>query len=223
MRTLLAVKSCWRNSDRRQAVRETWLPSLTWCPYFFILGLPPHIPNARLRHRRVPATPPVLEDDCQQFAVDDSFRNIAPKIRAVAMYALAREFDTLIVCDDDVYLRPERLRLFLGLHHADVLAYLRPTYPQGSLTIYNRRALDVLATSEELHDAIPDDVAVGKALAGMAWTHVPQFDPGPVPKLILPSNDLISSHKALPVSTRQFPHSMYSVHALFKNGGQPCQ
>jgi hypothetical protein len=159
----------------------------------------------------------VLESDVIQFDMDDSFKNIAPKVRAVAAYALAQNFDTLIVADDDVYLRPERLRRLMQSQHADVLAYLRPEYPQGSLTIYNRRAMDVLATTEELHDKIPDDVAVGKALAGMAWTHTELFDPGPVPKLILPTNDLISVHKCLPVSNHWLPHSIFSIHAMWKN------
>ena len=216
MRTFLAIKSCNRHADRRTAQRSTWLPDLE-IPFHFFVGLPAHIPNSRLRHRRPqpPARP--LDADVVQLAVDDSFKNIAPKIRGIAEYALQNNFTRVVIVDDDVFLVPARLARFINANHADVLAYLRPDYPQGSCCVYNVGALEVLATSDELKDGVPDDVAVGRALAGMAWTHTELFQPGPVPRLILPSNDFITAHKCLPVATHQTQHSMYSINAMWKN------
>jgi hypothetical protein len=219
--TLLAIKSTHKYADRRAAIRSTWLPDLT-IPHKFILGLPAFIPNRRLRRRRpAPPVKPLLADELQ-FHVDDSFRSIAPKIQATAVYALANGFHRLVICDDDTFCIPARLQAFLNAHHsADVYAYLRPDYPQGSMCVYGLHAIERLAVSNELVNCIPDDVAVGRALQGMIWQHTEQFQPGPVPRLILRDNDLISTHKALPVATRQTQHSIFSVNAMWK-GSNKC-
>lgn len=201
------------------ACRATWLPDLD-LSYKFFVGAPQRIPNSRLRHVQPTPPPAPLKADTIQLDAPDVFSAIAPKIRLISQHALANNFTRLVIADTDVYLRPERLARFLTENHsADAYGFLRenPDYIQGSLAVYGLNAMERLATSEELAPGIPDDVCVGRVLKNMVWKHVPQFWPGAVPRLILPDNDLISTHKALPVSSHQFPHSIYSIHALWKN------
>jgi Galactosyltransferase len=218
IKTLVAIKSCWPFKERRDACRQTWLPDLNWADYKFFVG------------KHAPRKPPKLfmpwgdpceslygEQDVLAFPVDDGFRNIAPKIMLLMRYALQNKYSQIVVVDDDVYLRPERLKEFVEKVQMqyDYVGWERTGdqhYMQGSCYYVSCLAAAALAVSARLVDGIPDDVAVGKALEGhYCWLHPDQFWPGAVPAPILASNNLISTHKC---SSGHGPKSnlMHTIH-----------
>lgn len=206
MNTLVLIKSAWKYRDRRDAQRETWLPDLT-VPHLFIVG----------RHGQVNPKPFAPRDtlsnmygETDMLILDcaDDFRNIGPKVRAAMQEIIKRQFDMLVVVDDDTYLRPERLQEFVEENaDGDYLGFTRfefnsdrPTYQQGACFVLSREAVAILADSDELSKGFPDDPPTGRALDGkVIWRNTARFYPGPNTD-VWPTadNDLIATHKCLP-------------------------
>lgn len=95
MRLILCIVSCHALAARRQAIRETWLPLVPRemdCKFF--LGRGQHA---------------TLQPDEIVLDVDDSYRGLPAKTKAIARWALAHGYSYLCKCDDDVYVQPDRL------------------------------------------------------------------------------------------------------------------
>lgn len=192
----LAIKSCHRYAERRAAQQETWLQ--TWPhDFYYLIGKPYATPVADALH-------------CD---VSDAFADIAPKILHACRYALEQNTEHLVVCDDDTYIRPERL-LASGFEKFDYFGFLRVSlldynkgipYAQGSCYTLSARAMErIVLAADIMQPGIIDDGAVGQALIGkVPFTHAHLFNPGPEPEPVLPSNEWISMHKALPPVMRQ--------------------
>lgn len=200
MNLLTAIKSCHKYAARRQAVADTWLPELQ-TDFFFLLGLP-----------RLVVT------DSLSCNVSDAFTDIAPKIQYACRYALEQNVDFMFVCDDDTYVRPDRL-LKSGFEKHDYCGFLRTsgfdaTYTQGQFVPYaqgsaywlSARAMEIVASSKEMQPGVIDDGAVGRALINkVPFTHDHRYDPGPNVTLdCVPhsTNNLISCHKCPPETMR---------------------
>lgn len=222
MKTLVLIKSAWKYRDRRDAQRETWLPALTWADHFFVVG----------RHAQINRKPFAPKDHLSNMTdepdllildVADDFRNIGPKVRAACQWAITREFDTLVVVDDDTYLRPERLHQFVEENaDADYIGFSRfdfhtdrPTYQQGNCFVLSREAARIAATAPEMN-GFPDDPSLGKALDDkVIWRNTARFYPGPNPE-VWPEqgNNLIATHKCL-------PEMMHHIHRKYMASHDP--
>lgn len=96
---LVAVVSCHKYlPDRIPSIRETWLPELQrlGVPYRIFVG----------ENGSADST---LAADVVRLPVDDTYRGLPAKTKAIAKYALENGFDFVFKCDDDVYLEPSRL------------------------------------------------------------------------------------------------------------------
>lgn len=179
----------------------TWLPGLQWDRMFALGEQPPGIGSV------------VGEANVIRFPVSDEFKNIAPKVRAALSWGLANNYGPFFIVDDDTYVIPERLAVpsegkfdYLGWYRADGgYGYPLP-YIQGSGQWLSRKAAEIVATSPEMVDGVPDDVAVGRALHGrVLLAHDSRFHPGPVPELL---NHTITTHKCL-------PETMHTIHKQY--------
>lgn len=199
MRFFVAIKSAHKHAARRKAQMDTWLPRLRqFAEWYYLIGQP-----------TAPAIPDALMCEC-----DDAFQNIAPKIVAACDYMLQTNSDGMFVMDDDTYAVPERLQAAAVAFYnrgLDYVGFLRTSgldyndgkpYAQGSCYYLSARAAGLVLDSAEMKPGIIDDGAVGRALyQKVAFCHDDRFQPGPYPTMDtapLPSNSIISSHKALP-------------------------
>lgn len=96
MKILISICSCHAYSDRRGAVRDTWLKQLKGADYRFFVG--------RSEERNAALSPDVVELDC-----DDSYAGLSEKVRAIFRWSADRGYDFTHKCDDDTYERPDRL------------------------------------------------------------------------------------------------------------------
>jgi hypothetical protein len=91
MKWLVAVTTCHKRNDRADSQRKTWAKDSPIDVRFFYGGDGVHGDNSILL-------------DCP-----DDYEHFTLKTRAVCRWALENGYDRICKCDDDVYLRPERL------------------------------------------------------------------------------------------------------------------
>lgn len=198
MKIRIAIKSCHKYAARQQAQRDTWLKNCD-VEYAFLVG---------------DSSQGCPSFDCGRLHCpsSDAFADIAPKVRYACVRALQENVTHLFICDDDTYVRPERLLLSEYQEH-DYIGFVRNygncPYMQGSSFWLSSRAMQYIVNHpEKMPNGVPDDVAVGAALYGKVhFVHEHRFAVGdPYPQRTpLASNNIISSHKHL-------PDSMYRVH-----------
>lgn len=189
----VAIKSCHKYTARRKAVAETWLPAVAaWADCFFLVGQPysPSLPDSLA---------------CN---VSDAFADIAPKVSYACFYALEAKIDRLLICDDDTFIVPDRLRIaaessldYVGFMRTSGLQYNDGIpYAQGSAYWLSRRAMAIVAESPAMVPGVIDDGAVGRALVGKVdFTHDYRYEPGPnASPAPAASNEIITTHKCLP-------------------------
>jgi hypothetical protein len=198
MNISVAIKSCHKNHARRQAQLETWLPELP-TDFFFILG-----------------EPRLVIPDTLSCNVSDRFEDIAPKILCACMSMLDHNTEFGFFCDDDTYVRPDRL-LGSGYRKLDYCGWVRThgdvstgglPYIQGSAFWLSARSMEhiVRAGEKVMRPGIIDDGAVGVALDGkVALTHDRRYWPGPDAWQCAPhpDNNIITSHKCDPETMRR--------------------
>lgn len=203
MKVLVAIKTCWKYRQRREAQRLTWLPELSsWATdHLFIAGQQPRN-----------GLTPFMSDEKYVLSIqsDDDFSHIAPKVKAACQTMLAKAYDLLVVLDDDTYVVPSRLIDLCRDHYdeeADVTAYFRTDpihYPQGSAYILSKRAAGILLRrAVSLDKKGPDDIIVGQTLIEsgqlLKAKHTNRLHPGPERTVTpLKSNDIVTTHKCLP-------------------------
>src|SRR5689334_19491743 len=97
MKTLIAVMTCARYLDRRNAVRDTWMPWVTKL-------------NADVDVKFFSGKEPCLADDsCGDIVhlwCPDSYDELPQKTLKLIEYTLANGYDHLIKVDDDTFLEP---------------------------------------------------------------------------------------------------------------------
>jgi hypothetical protein len=95
MKTLIAVVSCASHAEYRNAIRETWLPTVPndKADVFFFVG-----------RGNVASTPDEVVLDC-----GDGYESLPEKVRAITRWALEKGYDYLLKCDNDVILLPTKL------------------------------------------------------------------------------------------------------------------
>jgi hypothetical protein len=202
--TFILIKSCWRNKDRRQASRETWLTRLDhdWADYAFIVGA--HKPTRLYGN---PLSSLYNEIDVEAYLLPDDFRQIGPKLQAALVDVCAKnQYERIVVLDDDTYVIPEHLRAVVEtVEPADYVGFLRNgagswgsmKYMQGSAYVLGSAAALICSVAATLKEVKPDDVAVGEALEPyfIQFCHDPRFHPGPLWHPFPFQDGLITTHK----------------------------
>jgi hypothetical protein len=196
MKTAIAIKSCHKYAERRQAQLDTWLKSVA-SDFFFLLG----------------GEPPSSSDTDVLFirGASDAFANIAPKVLGAVEYALEENITNLVVCDDDTYIHWTRM-VKSGFQKFDYLGFVRSysavPYMQGSCYSLSELAMECIMKNKfNMHNGIPDDAAVGQCLYGeVPFTHEHRFSISvPYPPLnMVPQSDnnVIAAHKMNPIAMR---------------------
>lgn len=192
MNVKIAIKSCHQHVRRRDAQRATWLRELNE-DFFFVVG-----------------GESTQENDVLHCNVSDAFSDIAPKVLCACKYALEDNVTHLFVCDDDTYVRPDRL-LKSGFRKHDYIGHLRVDnlfynqgvpYAQGSAYWLSELAMEcVVRHGELMRPGVIDDGAVGRCLIDrVAFTHDYRYEPGPncMDRRPMPDNNVITTHKCLP-------------------------
>ena len=188
MKTAIAIKSCHKYADRRQAQRDTWLKGVD-TDFFFVIGDPE----------------PLTESDLLYLpGRSDAFTDIAPKVLGAVEYALEENVTNLLVCDDDTYISWPRMKES-GFERFSYLGFVRNhgpyAYMQGSCFWLDEQSMATLANLKEyMACRTPDDVAVGRCLTGVVpFTHEHRYQVGsPYPEPTQwprKDNDIIACHK----------------------------
>ncbi len=149
MKTLIAVVTAHKREHWRTAIRNTWLPLVEKdkADVVFFLG----------RGSNAKAADEVVLD------CEDSYRGLPDKIRAIARWALAHNYDYMLKCDDDVVLRPNAL-LSSGYEKHDFSGKLNrhpgPQQPYAVTVGFNywlsKRCMGIVADSA-LPTPLPDN------------------------------------------------------------------
>lgn len=154
MKTLIAIVSCHMLADRRKAIRETWLPLAQDVDVRFFLGQGKTMLESKDE---------VLLD------VDDSYRGLPSKTKAICKWALDNGYEFLWKCDDDVYLQPLRL-LKSGYESLDYMGRKRgpsggrpAPYASGFCYGLSPKAMKVVADMKLSNDPA-EDRCVGNEL-----------------------------------------------------------
>ncbi len=206
IKLLIAILSCHRYNERRNAQRETWITDvLLSCAadYRYFLGR-----TEQLKNGPHPTADQVFLD------VADDYGSLPLKTLAMLAWAYQRGYEYVFKCDDDTYCRVDRL-LASGFENHDYSGFqkMSPYYgkpgvefAQGGAGYWlSRRAIATVLQEEEskrpaaitlLLCGGPEDVNVARILKA---AHVPLFDdrryrPG-VELAPRPDNDSITAHK----------------------------
>jgi hypothetical protein len=210
-KVLIAVMTCARYLDRRNAVRDTWIP--------FVERLNPDVVV-----RFFSGSDPCLVDDSVGDIVHldcpDTYKELPQKTYKLVEYAVGNEFITLIKVDDDTYFLP------LPEYIAEMVKYenlgsVRQNpqhndfvpYAQGGCYSLGMKAMDAVLSSPEhpttnkkvLFQTGIEDGAVGKALklAGIVPQHTERIKTDYRHGAPCMGNDIISAHSCQPEHLRQ--------------------
>ena len=200
--TFILIKSCWRNRDRRQAIRDTWLTQLdrTWADYCFVLGS--HEPD---RLYGDPCSNRWNEPDLKIYPEYDGFRQIGLKLQR-AFQEIVQSYEKVVVLDDDTYVLCSRLREVVEtVQPGDYVGFLRNgagswgnmRYMQGSAYVLGNAAAKICSVAACLKEVKPDDVATGEALEpyDIQFRHEERFHPGALWNPFPFQEGLITTHK----------------------------
>lgn len=204
MKILIAIHGAHSQPEFMQAQRETWLADIEGADYKFFLGYP--------------------ETEAEDIVLVDSEdgpiweggvggrRTWIPNVKteAIVSYALDNGYDFVFKCDDDTYVRAGALLAggfeehdysgFTEKHYTIALGFYR--WAQGGSGYWlSRRALEVIAEHGLRTVVLPEDFAVGNALAthGIHPYHDDRYAPGVTKEeLEHPDPRLLTLHKVSP-------------------------
>lgn len=110
--TLLAIISCERFAERITTLANTWIPAL------------PDTVDVRV------FTGPMLE-------VEDDYRHLPLKVKAMFEWAVRQGYDQIVKCDDDVYMIPHRFVIDTRVAYQGRVR--QPSREQGGPELYGPR------------------------------------------------------------------------------------
>lgn len=151
---LIAIVTCHRFAGRVEAVRNTWLKEMNNLEYRFFYGG---------HGGRQP-----LEDEVF-LGVDDSYQELSHKTQAIMKWALDHGYTTVLKCDDDVFIFPERLvnvvprSMYEGRLNFSNKNLVLNGWCSGFAYWLRGKALELVANTPPMHKA--EDMSVGMILA----------------------------------------------------------
>jgi hypothetical protein len=196
---LIAITSCPRYLDRRNACRDSWA---SW-----VTKLNPAGVDVRFFTGQEPCPADDLVGDIIHLPCGDSYEGLPKKTQELVKWALAHRYERLIKCDDDTFLSPMPEYL-AELTKADCVGSLRVgpswnsgiAYPQGGAYSLSLKAMRAVISQPQLFTTGIEDGAVGKALhcSGIQLSHCDRIKTDYRHGVPMPSNDIISAHKVTP-------------------------
>lgn len=192
-RILVGVCSARPNSERRQAVRETWIS----CPaenieVVFFVGQGAH----------------PLEDTGDIVVVEarDDYNHLPEKVQEFFRVALDRDFDWLFKCDDDTYVDLSRLHELTFCDHdlvGNEFIESRGAPSGGAGYFLTRRLAALLAADQRLSKTGAEDLIMGDAArvmgASLKGTRRLCWNTARFPQA---ENDVVTSHWCSPQRLR---------------------
>ena len=182
MKLLVAVKSCPRDLKNgcHEAIRQTWGKDFQW--YSFGLrkiDLKFFVGTAEID------VPVLQEDEVVVKVPTDTLESLPDETKQIAKFAVEKGYDFVFLCDNDTFIRPDRL-LACGFEHFDYCGQFEPGYnglPRqnfqdgrlgniGTVWPYcsggvgyflSRRAAELVAEMPIVHYA--EDLCVGQVLS----------------------------------------------------------
>lgn len=205
---LVGICSCVSAKEKRNAVRDTWLQHQEKgikCQFF------------------VGGTVPLADEkkDTVVLNVPDGYDELPEKVRAFMLYALANyDFDWLFKCDDDTYLRLDRLAELADPQYdliGDAMVERRLSPGGGSGYFLSRRMVQKIIEIPNFPKIGPEDIIIGELaykLGGkMHHTHRLFTNNTTFPA---ENNDMVSAHWCSPellrgihFMTHQAPVALY--------------
>jgi hypothetical protein len=197
MKTLIAIMTCARYLDRRNAVRDTWM---SWVEKL----------NENVTVKFFAGKEPCLADDGVGDLIHlwcpDTYEELPQKTLKLIEYALANQFDFLIKVDDDTFLEPLPEYLAeLTAHDYSGNVRQRPQhndftdYAQGGCYCLSRAAMEAVL-AQGLPKTGLEDGNVGKALkaAGILPANISRIKTDYRHGQPRMGNDIISAHSMKP-------------------------
>lgn len=192
-RILVAVCSCHKYPEKRQAVRETWFSNEVdgvVCRFFVGRGDTEN-----------------METDTIEVDAGDSYEELPSKVLSLFRHALEHfEFDWLFKCDDDTYLSLERLKKIV---HPGISLLGNETLDQrgfpsgGAGYLLSRELVKLLAADSTLPSTGAEDVIIGEAAirhgAVPQSTRLLNWRKAPFPMF---HNSMVSAHWCTPQQMR---------------------
>lgn len=187
MKILVAILSCHKRPAPAQVQRETWLRDATVDHRFFI------------------GRPKTKDEGDRVFLdVPDDIRQQPLKQRAMVRWALERDYDFVFKCDDDTYVRVDRL-LASGFEKWQYSGFVRWTtasrrpqeveHAQGGAGYWlGREAMSLIWKYDRATNGAEDvNVALCLARCGVLPVHDPRYRPD-METVPTPENDQITAH-----------------------------
>ena len=214
MRLLIAVISCHKNATSAPVIRQTWAKSsLADVKFFYGQGA-----------KRMSQEDEIFLD------VPDTYEGLPYKVQGAFRYALSQGYTHCFKCDDDVYLRPERI-VSAGYEGLDYVgAYKRiedSRYPNGFMHggagyCLSMKALNIISQSQvdqKSEDGWVANKLFEKGISGnndsrLVWIRRVYKDP--YPEVTSTSNDVILSGEFT-------PEEMVGVHHRWANPVDPTE
>ena len=154
-KTLITLITCKKNAAKRDLVLSTWAKTL-------------------------PPTFDLKVCDGQALGVDDSYEALVDKTKAAVHYTLMHDYEYMLKCDDDTYLRTAKLKVpdahYAGWVTDSGVKEFPLAHCQGGAYWLDRDAMFAVVTSP-LNDITAEDRWVGQALAaaGIKPHHLPDY------------------------------------------------
>jgi hypothetical protein len=151
MKILIAIVTCHAFAGSRAAAQQaTWARDVVGADVRFFLGGDAHPPIG------------LLSDVVWLQGVDDSYKGLPAKVKAMHIWALGQGYDFVFKCDDDTYVQPERL-LRSGFEHWDYCGRLRgpsggfpAPYASGFGYWLSRKAMQIMVDAPLTIDTAED-------------------------------------------------------------------
>jgi hypothetical protein len=194
--TLIAIITCGRNLEKRNAIRDTWMPwvkrlnsNVDVC---FFMG------NV--------SCPDFSVGDIVQLDCPDDYEHLPTKTLALVVYA-AKRYSRIIKVDDDTYLLPthgavENLSSAMCVGSARRCPPWndRIDYAQGGCYSLGEDGMSAVILNVSLFDTGMEDATVGRALHahGIPLTHSNRIKTDFRHGVPAPGNDIIAAHKVTP-------------------------
>lgn len=192
-RILVGILSALDYEERRQACRETWLSEMPdSVDYIFGVGL------ELLR-------PWQVDGDVLGLPGPDDYGGLPQKVKDLCRWFLGKDIKYLFKCDDDTYVRLDRLaKIPKGLDYCGGrVSRDRPYLSGGAGYLLSRKAARAIVQSG-MDPIGAEDRLVGEVLAAVGIE--PVFDPRfcwNEAKVPLPHNEVISTHYCSPDRLRE--------------------